>query len=64
MNKTQEDCRKEWEDLRNFVIARIKWIDESTPATPYTEPKWWLGMMEIQRGLYNLNEKKSTEVIG
>lgn len=50
-NKTQDECRMEWEISRQEFLDKINQIDNETPFSD-TEPKWWLGMAEVRRQIY------------
>lgn len=52
-NKTQEECRQDWEDFKLEILAKIDSIDDNTPASPHDEPKWWVGMTDIEDILRN-----------
>jgi len=48
INKTQDECHKEWNQLRQEILIKIEQIDQDTPFSE-TEPKWWLEMSNVRR---------------
>lgn len=56
--KTQEQCRLEWEALKREFLARIKAINDDTPAKPYEEPKWWCDMVDAEAFILSQNNSK------
>lgn len=50
---TQDGQRAKWLDLAERTIDTINTIDLLAPATPTTEPSWWVHMMDIRSKLYD-----------
>lgn len=48
MDKTHEECKKEFVELLEVAINGIKAIDKETVYS-VREPKWWSEMMDLKR---------------
>ncbi len=53
---SQDECKEMFMILLSRTTSDIKNIDNSTPYSP-NEPDWWLNMMELQRGIFRLQNK-------
>lgn len=53
---TQENCKNQFLVILEDQIKDIELIDKATPYT-YSEPEWWLDMMEIQKLMYKFKKK-------
>ena len=56
---SQESCKREFSDLCEAIVTRIKDIDNETPWSE-VEPQWWLDMMEMER-IANKYQKEKHE---
>lgn len=52
-NHTQDGQREKWRHLAQKTLDAINKIDDDTPATPTTEPNWWVHMIDIRIELYD-----------
>lgn len=43
---TQESCQIRFGEAMARLARELDQIDQDTPATPETEPEWWVRMMD------------------
>lgn len=53
---TQDKCKERFAETMRQLAIDLDKIDKETPATPTTEPDWWVDMMDIQRTAFTYAE--------